>query len=195
MPTPLVVCSIDAVPLGWCTTPLPLPRTFSMVKAKLPACSTEAAGASALCGFPVAVKQSDALPATQTVAHTTAPALFFHTRFDHGLLDAVDGEGGGAVVEIAAGVGDVGPAGEAEGVQGQVAEGGQVAGYRTGPELGVILAEGDVSGPMETVSNGPVSSRIAVQVVRAGVVGVEADDAVDDLFAGAHTVETAGVTA
>jgi hypothetical protein len=28
----------------------------------------------------------------------TAPALFFYVRFDHGLLDAVDGEGVGAVV-------------------------------------------------------------------------------------------------
>ena len=78
-------------------------------------------------------------------------------------------------MQVAAGVGDVGASGEAEGVQGQVAHGGQVAGSRTGSELGIVLVEGDVAGPVQTV--------------------FEADDAVDDLFAGAHTVEAAGVTA
>ena len=41
--------------------------------------------------------------AVQTLTHSatdpdpTAPALFFYVRFDHGLLDAVDGECVGAV--------------------------------------------------------------------------------------------------
>jgi hypothetical protein len=81
----------------------------------------------------------------------TAPALFFYARVDHGLLNAVDGEGVGAVVEIAPGVGDVGAAGEAEGVQGQITESGQLTGSRTGPELGIVLAEGDVAGPVQTI--------------------------------------------
>jgi hypothetical protein len=34
-----------------------------------------------------------------------------------------------------------------------------------------------------------------VEVVRASQVGVDADDAVDDFFAGAYAVESAGVTA
>jgi hypothetical protein len=35
---------------------------------------------------------------SQNGCRGTAPALFFYVRFDHGLLDAVDGEGVGAVV-------------------------------------------------------------------------------------------------
>jgi hypothetical protein len=48
----------------------------------------------------------------------TAPALFLYGRFDQGLLDAVDGEGVVAVVQVATGVGDVRASGEAESVEG-----------------------------------------------------------------------------
>lgn len=41
----------------------------------------------------------------------------------------------------------------------------------------------------------PVPSGIGVEVLRACLLGVEADDAVDDLFAGAYAVESAGVAA
>src|SRR6266496_294483 len=116
-------------------------------------------------------------------------------QFQNGLLDAVDGESVGAVVQVAAGVGDVGASGEAEGVEGQVAKAGQGSWCGTGPELGVVLSEGHVSGPVETVFHAPMPAGVVVEVLRAGQVGVQADDAVDDVFAGADTVETTGVTA
>ncbi len=112
----------------------------------------------------------------------TARALLFYVRFDHGLLDAVDGEDVGVVVKVAADVGDVGASGEAEGVQGQVAHSGQVPGSCARSELGIVFAEGDVSGPMQTIFHRSVSSHISVEVLRAGLLGVETDDAVDGLY-------------
>ena len=57
-------------------------------------------------------------------AEPTAPALFGSVRFDHGLLDAVDGKDVGAVMQITAGVNDVRSSGETEGVEDQVAAAG-----------------------------------------------------------------------
>jgi hypothetical protein len=121
--------------------------------------------------------------------------LFGSVRFDHGLLDAVDGEGVGAVVEVAAGVGDVRASDEAQRVEGQVATARHGAGRGTGAQPAVVLVEGHVPAPMQTVFHGPVPSGVVVEVLRAGLVGVDADDAVDDFFAGADTVEAAGVAA
>jgi hypothetical protein len=74
--------------------------------------------------------------------------LFGSVRFDHGLLDAIDGEDVGAAVQVAAGVGDVCASGEAEGVEAQIAEAGPDSWGGTGPQLGIVLAEGYVYGPM-----------------------------------------------
>ena len=65
----------------------------------------------------------------------------------------------------------------------------------TGPELGIVLVEGHISGPVKTVFDAPMPAGVMVEVLRAGQVGADADDAVDDFFAGANAVETAGVTA
>ena len=85
----------------------------------------------------------------QTRLRVTAPALFGSVRFDHGLLDAVDGEDVGAVVQVAPGVGDVRSSGHAERVEGQVAAAGHSAWGGTGPQLGIVLMEGHVPGPMQ----------------------------------------------
>ena len=66
----------------------------------------------------------------------TAPSLFGCVGFSAGLLDVVDGEGVGAVVEVAAGVGDVGASGEPDGADREVAECGYRAGCGAGSELG-----------------------------------------------------------
>jgi hypothetical protein len=73
--------------------------------------------------------------AASSTVRGTAPALFFIVRFDHGLLDTVDGEDVGVVVEVAAGVGDVHASGKAKRVHRQVPEGGYVPGGRAGPQL------------------------------------------------------------
>ncbi|KAB1927201.1 hypothetical protein F8271_29865 [Micromonospora sp. ALFpr18c] len=66
---------------------------------------------------------------------TTAPSFFCSVWFSCGLLDAVDGEGVGAVVEIAAGVGDVGTSREPDRAEREVAESGEISGCVTGSEL------------------------------------------------------------
>jgi hypothetical protein len=98
----------------------------------------------------------------------TAPALLSCVRFDHGLLDAEDGEDVAAVVSVAAGVGDVRASGEAEGIEGQVAETGHSAWSTTCPELGTVLLEGHVPDPMQAVLHAPVPTGVGVEVIRAG---------------------------
>ena len=61
------------------------------------------------------------------------------------LSDSEGGEGVVVVVEVAAGVGDVGASGQAYGADRQVAEGGECSGCGAGAQLGAILAEGDVA--------------------------------------------------
>jgi hypothetical protein len=65
----------------------------------------------------------------------TAPSLFRSVWFSCGLLDSVDGEGVGAVVEIAAGVGDVGASCVPDRADREVAESGEISGCVTGSEL------------------------------------------------------------
>lgn len=67
---------------------------------------------------------------------------------------------------------------------------------RAGPESGVVLTEGDgdIPGPVQ-FSHAPVPSGVVAEMVRAGLVGGQADDAVHDLLAGAYAVEAAGVAA
>jgi hypothetical protein len=48
---------------------------------------------------------------------------------------------------------------------------------------------------MDTAFYGPMPSGVGVEVLWAGPVGIDADDAVDDLFADALAVKSAGVTA
>ena len=54
----------------------------------------------------------------------TAPALFPSARFGNGLLYAVDGEDVSTVVEVAAGVSEVGASRKSVGIDDQVAEAG-----------------------------------------------------------------------
>ena len=78
----------------------------------------------------------------------TAPALFRSARSDDGLSDAVDGECVGTVVQVAASVGNVRVAGEAEGSDGQVAEGCQSPWCGAGAQLAVVFVERHIACPM-----------------------------------------------
>lgn len=92
---------------------------------------------------------------------------------------------------VAAGVGDVDVAGGAEGVDGLVAEGGQVLWSVAGAGLAVVLGEGDVAHVVGAVLDSPVVALIGGDLGRAGVLAGEAGDAVGDLFAGALPVQGA----
>src|SRR5436305_169483 len=109
--------------------------------------------------------------------------------------DSECGEGVVVVVEVAAGVGDVGASGQAQGADRQVAEGGQCSGCGAGAQLGGVFAEGDVADPMQTIFHDPVTSFVVVELCRAGQVGGQAGDSVHDLLSGPDAVEVAGVAA
>lgn len=96
------------------------------------------------CGRLVGVMPTPGQPPHHTAPSgvPTAPALVGSVRFDHGLLNSVGGE------DVAAGVSDVRASGEAEGVEGQVAEAGRGPWGGTGPELGAVLVEDHVPSPM-----------------------------------------------
>jgi integrase len=109
--------------------------------------------------------------------------------------DLEDVEGVVAVVEVAAGVGDVGSSGESEGADCKVAEGCEGARRGSGAQLGSVLVPGAVPYPMQTIFHNPVASFVVVQVDRAGQVGRQAGDPVDDLLVLHDAVQSAGVAA
>src|SRR5436190_7112295 len=102
--------------------------------------------------------------------------------------DSERGEGVVVVVEVAAGVGDVGASGQAQGADRQVAEGGKRSWCCTGPDLRFVFAEGDVADPMQAILHDPVASLVVVQLCWSGQVGRQAGDPVHDLLAGPDTV-------
>jgi len=92
---------------------------------------------NAECGRDVGAGHREGLPWTpaslRSSADGTAPALLCCVRLVVILgLDSEDVEGVVAVVEIAAGVGDVGSSGEAEGADRKVAEGREGSGRGAG---------------------------------------------------------------
>ena len=105
------------------------------------------------------------------------------------------GEGVVVVVEVAAGVGDVGASGQTQGADRQVAEGGERSGRGTCSQLGSILVEGDITDPMQTIFHDPVASFVVVELRGAGQVGRQAGDSVHDFLAGPDAVQAAGVAA
>src|SRR5512144_694909 len=78
--------------------------------------------------------------------------------------DSECGEGVVVVVQVAAGVGDVGAPGQAQGADRQVAEGRDCSGCGAGAQLGCVLSEGDVADPMQTIFHDPVASLIVVEL-------------------------------
>ena len=76
-----------------------------------------------------------------------APALSRVCPICDGLTvsDSECGEGVVVVVQVAAGVGDVGASGQAQGADRQVAEGRECSGCGAGAQLGCVLTEGDVA--------------------------------------------------
>src|SRR6186997_3690145 len=106
--------------------------------------------------------------------------------------DSEGGEGVVVVVQVAAGVGDVGASGQAQGADRQVAEGRECSGCGAGAQLGCVLTEGDVADPMQTIFDDPVPSFVVVELRGAGQVGGQAGDPVHDFLAGPDAVEACG---
>jgi hypothetical protein len=92
-------------------------------------------------------------------------------------------------------VGDVGASGEAEGVDRRVSEAGQGPGRGTGPELGRVLMECHIAGPVETVVHGPVLAFVVVEVFGTREAGGQAGDPVRDFLGGPDIIEAADVAA
>lgn len=77
------------------------------------------------------------------------------------------------VVQVAAGVGDVGAPCQPEGVDRQVRQASEDSGGCTGPDLGSVLVEGDITSPMQTDFHRPVLTLVVVEVCGAGELGRE----------------------
>src|SRR3954454_1715110 len=79
--------------------------------------------------------------------------------------------------------GDVRVAGQAQGVDRQGAQGGDVLWAVVGANLAVVLAEGHVADPVQAALDAPVPAHPAGQQRRIGGAGIEAGDGVDGLHA------------
>src|SRR6478672_5241884 len=103
--------------------------------------------------------------------------------------DSECGEGVVVVVQVAAGVGDVGASGQAQGADRQVSEGRECSGCGAGAQLGGVFIEGDVADPMQAIFHDPVPSFVVVELRGAGQVGGQAGDPVHDFLAGPDAVQ------
>src|SRR3954447_675124 len=94
-----------------------------------------------------------------------APALWIFDRCDRIRSDPEDGESVVVGAEVAAGVSDVGASREPEGADRQIPERGDRSRSGTGSDLGVVLAEGDIPGPVEPVLHRPVPALVVAEVL------------------------------
>src|SRR3954451_14278930 len=83
--------------------------------------------------------------------------------------------------------GDVRVAGQAQGVDREGAQAGEVGRAVAGANLAVVLAEGHVADPVQSRLDAPVPAHPAGQQRRVGLANVEAGDGVDGLHAPAST--------
>src|SRR3954454_8649140 len=111
-----------------------------------------------------------------------APALWIFACCDRIRSDPEDGESVVVGAQVAAGVSDVGASREPEGADRQVPERGDRSRSGTGSDVGVVLAEGDIPGPVEPVLHRPVPALVVAEVLGSGQRGGQAGDSVDDLL-------------
>lgn len=84
---------------------------------------------------------------------------------------------------------------QAQGADSQVAQAGHHAGSGAGRGLGFVLVVGDVAHPVQSILDAPVPADVSGQLLGAGLLGVQAGDAVGDLLADSLPTQAADVAA